>query len=213
MLKKARLHDNHFGHGTPKFWHAGQEFWARFAWFTRQNYVRVFQRWFLERTPETRTALLKFMSSCAYLTAFHIWFQARFRCAFASWWMSDSRVQKPIVSLVALKKRKRLSQFRDETRSSLAPLLHALKRRQRPAASYSGLSKSSTLKRGASILLKYFHCLFFFLMLCHSHFFYFGLFPFCTFVSVLSFCLWLLWQWTHYPWIEAVPDTRKDFNH
>ena len=75
--------------------------------------------------------------------------------------MVDSRVQKAIASLVALKKRKRLSQFRDETRSSLAPLLHALKRRQRPAASYPGLSKSSTLKRGASILLKYFHCFFF----------------------------------------------------
>ena len=128
--------------------------------------------------------------------------------------MTDSRVQKAIVSLVALKKRKHVSQFRDETRSSLAPLLHALKRRQRPAASYPGLSKSSTLKRGASILLKYFHCFFFLsFLLCHSHFFYFCLFPFCTFVSVLSFCLWLLLQWTHYPWIEAVPDTRKDFNH
>ena len=80
--------------------------------------------------------------------------------------MVDSRVQKAIVSLVALKKRKRLSQFRDETRSSLAPLLHALKRRQRPAASYPGLSKSSTLKRGASILLKYFHCFFFFCLFC-----------------------------------------------
>ena len=33
-------------------------------------------------------------------------------------------------SLVALKKRKCLSQFRDKTRSSLAQLLHALKRRQ-----------------------------------------------------------------------------------
>ena len=32
--------------------------------------------------------------------------------------------------LVVLKKRKRLSQFRDETRSSLAPLLYALKRWQ-----------------------------------------------------------------------------------
>ena len=21
---KAHSHDNHFGHGTPKFWHAGQ---------------------------------------------------------------------------------------------------------------------------------------------------------------------------------------------
>ena len=136
--------------------------------------------------------------------------QARFRWAFASCSMADSLVQVAIVSLGALKKLKRLSQFTDETRSSLAPLLHALKRRQRPAASYSGLSKSSTLKRDGSILLNYFHCFF---LLCHSHFFYFCLFPFCTFVSGLTFCLWLLWQWTDYPWIEAVPDTRKDFNH
>ena len=153
------------------------------------------------------------MCSCAYLTAFHIWFQARFRRAFASCSMADSRVQKAIVSLVALKKRKRLSQFMDETRSSLAPLLHALKRRQRPAASYPGLSKSFTLKRGASILLKYFHCFFLSFLLCHSHFFYFCLFPFCTFVSVFSFCLWLLWQWTHDPWIEDVPVTWKDFSN
>ena len=143
------------------------------------------------------------MSSCAYLTAFHVWFQARFWCVFASCSMADSWVQVAIVSLGALKKRKRLSQFADETRSFLAPLLHALKRWQRPAASYSGRSKSSTLKRGGSILLKYFHCFF---LLCHSHFFYFCLFPFCTFVSVLTFCLWLLWQWTDYPWIEAVPE-------
>ena len=43
--------------------------------------------------------------------------------------MADSQVKKAIVWLAALKKRKRLSQLRDETRSSLAPLLHALKRR------------------------------------------------------------------------------------
>ena len=44
--------------------------------------------------------------------------------------MAESQIQKAIVSLVALKKRKRLSEFRDEKRSSPAPLLHALKRRQ-----------------------------------------------------------------------------------
>ena len=66
--------------------------------------------------------------------------------------MTDSRVQKAIVSLIALKKRKHVSQFRDETRSSLAPLLHALKRRQRPAASYSGISQ---------ILYVYERCIYF----------------------------------------------------
>ena len=35
--------------------------------------------------------------------------------------LADIRVQKAIVWLAALKKRKRLSQSRDETRSSLAP--------------------------------------------------------------------------------------------
>ena len=97
---------------------------------------------FWNGTPETRAALLNL-----WVPAF-IWqrFTYDFRLAFASCSMADSRVQKAIVSLVALKKRKRLSQFRDETKSSLAPLLHALKWRQRPAASYSGLSKSSTLK-------------------------------------------------------------------
>ena len=58
----------------------------------------------------------------------HLRSRYHFRGAFAGCSMADSQVQKAIVSLVALKKRKRLSQFRDETRSSLALLLHALKR-------------------------------------------------------------------------------------
>ena len=113
-----------------------------------------FQCWFLERHPWNKGSSLKVLSPCAYLTAFHIWF----RLAFAGCSTANSRVQKAIVSLVALKKGRRLSQFKDETRSSLAPLLHVLKRRQRPAASNSGMSKSATLKRGASILLIRFFC-------------------------------------------------------
>ena len=61
------------------------------------------------------------------MTAVHI-FHARFRGLFKKK-MADSRVKKAIVWLV-LKKRKRLSQLRDEKRSSLAPLLNALKRPQ-----------------------------------------------------------------------------------
>ena len=57
--------------------------------------------------------------------------------------MADSRVHKAVVWLVALKKLKLLSQLRSETRSSLAQLLHTAET-IRPAASYSGLSKSST---------------------------------------------------------------------
>ena len=54
--------------------------------------------------------------------------------------IADSRVQKAIVWLVALKKWKRLSQLWDETRSSLAPLRTWIKAATiRPAASYSGL--------------------------------------------------------------------------
>jgi len=49
---------------------------------------------------------------------------ARF-CGLLKKKMADSQVKKAIVWLAALKKRKRLSQLRDETRSSLAPLLHA----------------------------------------------------------------------------------------
>ena len=150
----------------------------------RQN-TCFFKVDFWNDTPETRTALLNL-----WVPALN-WQRFTYDVRRASGAlsrpvrsMSDNRVQKTIVSLLALKKRKRLSQFRDETRSSLAPLLHALMRRQRPAASYSGLSKLSTLKSGAYISLKYFHRFF---LLCH--FFYFCLFPFCTFVSVLSFCL------------------------
>ena len=54
---------------------------------------------------------------------------ARFRGLFKKK-MADSRVQNAIEWLVALKKRKRLSHLRDEAKSSLAPLLYALKRRQ-----------------------------------------------------------------------------------
>ena len=54
---------------------------------------------------------------------------ARFR-GLLKYKMAESRVQNANVWLVALKKRKRLSQLRDEARSSLAPLLYALKRRQ-----------------------------------------------------------------------------------
>ena len=67
------------------------------------------------------------------MTAVHIMISgalpAHFRGLFKKK-MADSRVQKTIVWLVALKKRKRLSQSRDVRRSSLAQLLGALKRRQ-----------------------------------------------------------------------------------
>ena len=66
---------------------------------------------FWNGTPQTRTESFTF----------------DFRRAFAGYSMADSQIQKAIVSLVALKKRKRLSQFRDEKRSSLAPLKHVLR--------------------------------------------------------------------------------------
>ena len=90
---------------------------------------KFFQCWFLKRHPWNRNGTLKFVSPCAYMTAAHIWFHGRFRGLFKKK-MEDSRVQKAIVWLVVLKKQKRLSQLRNETRSSLAPLLRALKRRQ-----------------------------------------------------------------------------------
>ena len=82
---------------------------------------------------------------------------ARFRGLFKKK-MADSRVQKAIAWLVALKKRKRLSQLRDEARSyfalctfictKAAAIRPAKAAAIRPAASYSGPCKSSTLKRG-----------------------------------------------------------------
>ena len=63
---------------------------------------------------------LKFVSPCAYLTALR--FRGLLNGRFSS--------TKGKISLVALKKQKCLSQCRDKTRSSLAPLLHALKRQQ-----------------------------------------------------------------------------------
>jgi len=45
--------------------------------------------------------------------------------------MADSRVRRAYVWLVVLKKQERLSQLRDETKPSLAPLFYALKREQK----------------------------------------------------------------------------------
>ena len=44
--------------------------------------------------------------------------------------MADSQVRRATVWLVVLKKRKRLSELREDTRSSLVPPLYAPKRRQ-----------------------------------------------------------------------------------
>ena len=38
-----------------------------------------FQCWFLERHPWNRNSTLKIVSACTYMTAVHMWFQARFR--------------------------------------------------------------------------------------------------------------------------------------
>ena len=37
------------------------------------------QCWFLERHPWNKNGTLKFVSSCTYMAAVHMWFQARFR--------------------------------------------------------------------------------------------------------------------------------------
>ena len=95
--------------------------------------------------------------------------------------MADSQgppqVQKAIVSLVALKKRKCLSQFRDaETRSSLAPHLHALKRRQyAQLQAILGCLNPPRLREvlDASNFLKYFHCFFRCAIPTFSTFFFF----------------------------------------
>ena len=88
---------------------------------------------FLERHPWNKNGSLK--SLPLYDSGSHVISSslpacpARFRGLLKKS-MADSRVQKAIVWFLTLKKRKRLSQLRDETRSSLTPHLHALKQRQ-----------------------------------------------------------------------------------
>ena len=120
-----------------------------------------FQCWFLERHPWIRTALLNLWVPALIWQRFTFDFKRAF--AGCSWSMADSQVQMAIVSLVALKKRKRLPQFRDETRPSLAPLLHALKRRQYALLqAILGCLNPPRLWEvlDASIFLKYFDCFF-----------------------------------------------------
>ena len=69
---KAHLYDNHFGHGTPKFWQAANSFGHGPLDLHGKICSCFFNVDFWNGTPGTRTALLKFMCPCAYLTAFHI---------------------------------------------------------------------------------------------------------------------------------------------
>ena len=154
---------------------------------------RFFSVDFWNGTPETRTALLNF-NGCS---------------------MADSQVQKAIVSLVALKKRKRMSQFRDETTKVIpCTALTCVKAATiRPAASYSWLSKSCTFKRGIGcIYLSKKRPLFF----CYA-------IP--TFSTFFFFHFILLSQFFHFvndffdselmtPGLKLnLSDTRKDFKH
>ena len=98
---------------------------------------RFFNVDFWNGTPETRTALLNLLVHALTWQRFTCDFKrasgmsgALSRAVKKKENMADSRVEKAIVCLFALKKRKRLSQLRDETRSSLAPFLHTLKQRQ-----------------------------------------------------------------------------------
>ena len=94
---------------------------------------------FWNGTAWNKNGTLKFVSPCTYMTAVHMWFQARLRPirrAFA-----DSRVQKAIVWLVASNGSLLcLSQLTKQGHPGLAPLSTCIKAATiRPAASYSGL--------------------------------------------------------------------------
>ena len=136
-----------------------------------------FQCWFLERHPWNKDGTLKFMSPSAYLTVFYMWFQVRF-CELLNAKFSSTKgnsmacfFEKAKTSVTIYRRNKVIP----------CPTLTCIKAATiRPATSYSGLSKSSTLKRGASILLKYFHCFFFAVP--------FPLFLLSSF-SILYFCL------------------------
>ena len=55
---KAHLHGIHFGHGTPKFWHAGQYFCLGPLYLHGKLCSMFFNVDFWDGTHETRTALL-----------------------------------------------------------------------------------------------------------------------------------------------------------
>ena len=82
---------------------------------------------FRNGTTETETALLNLWVP-ALITAVHIWFQARFRRAFADRSKNHGRFSSAKSNCMARCVEK--AELRDETRPSLAPLLRALKRRQ-----------------------------------------------------------------------------------
>ena len=125
---------------------------ARSAWFTRQNIFEFFHCWFLQRHPWHKNGTLKFVSPCAYMTAVHIWFQALFRPAFGRAVQKESgRFSSTKSNCVARYFEKAKTSVTIEGRNKVIPCtaLTCFKAATiRPAASCSGLYKSSTLKRG-----------------------------------------------------------------
>ena len=125
-------------------------FWARPAWFTRQNMFESFQCWwFLERHPWNKNGTLKFVSPCTYMTAVHMWFQARFRqvrrafagCSKKEQNIADSRVQKQLYGSLLWKNENVCHNCGTKQGHPLhAPLCTCIRAATiRPAASYSGL--------------------------------------------------------------------------
>ena len=140
-----------------------------------------FQCWFLERHPWNKDSTLKFVSPCAYLTAFHIWFQARFNLRAVRWQI--------------LKYKRQLYRLLLWKSENVCHNLHALKRRQYALLqAILGCLNPPRLREvlDASIFLKYFHC--FFAVPFPLFLLFFSILYFC--LSFSSFCWWLLWQWT-----------------
>ena len=117
-----------------------------------------FQCWFLERHPWNKNATLRFLSPCTCMTAVHIIsgvLRVRLRCAFGalSWPVQkvNGRFASTKGNCMACFFKKAKASFTVEQRSKVIPctaLICTKAATIRPAASYSGLSKSSTLKRG-----------------------------------------------------------------
>ena len=136
-----------FGTALQNFGTRTDSVLERPAWFAQSKYVQHFSMLILNGAPETRTTLLNLWVPALLWQRFTYDFRRTFVIRKK---MAHSRVQKAISCLIVLKKRRRLSQMRDEISLSLEPLLHGWIKAANvwPAASYFEFWKSTTFKRG-----------------------------------------------------------------
>ena len=129
----------------------GQYFWARSAWFTRQNMFVFFNVDFWNGTPETRTAHLNLWVPALIWQRFTYDFRRASGEVSRAVQKENSRISSSKGNCMACCFEKAKTSVTIEGRSKVIPCTALICTKAaiiRPAASYSGLSKSSTLKRG-----------------------------------------------------------------